>query len=130
MFLTGDIHSSWAMDVPVERSAQYRSAGVEFVCPSVTSDGFYELNTAASHGAPVPAVDAALADEDRHLPEPAQLRWLKRGLARRGRTWHLVGNQVIFTPVRFPGAALGFPAGQYLNSDQWDGYQADQAALV
>ncbi len=42
--LTGDIHSSWAMDLPVDHTkSDYRSAGVEFVCPSVTSDGFYEL---------------------------------------------------------------------------------------
>ena len=46
--LTGDIHSSWAMDIPAARSASgYVSAGVEFVCPSVTSDGFYELVRAA-----------------------------------------------------------------------------------
>ena len=71
-----------------------------------------------------------LADPDRHLPEPEQLRWLEKAVARQGRSWHLVGNQVIFTPIRFPGAALGLPAGDYLNSDQWDGYQADQAALI
>ena len=41
--LTGDIHSSWAMDIPAARTATgYAPAGVEFVCPSVTSDGFYE----------------------------------------------------------------------------------------
>jgi len=41
--LTGDIHSSWAMDIPTKLGPAYTSAGVEFVCPSVTSDGFYEL---------------------------------------------------------------------------------------
>ena len=56
VFLTGDIHSSWAMDVPVARTTAYRSAGVEFVCPSVTSDGFYELVRASAKGAPAPAV--------------------------------------------------------------------------
>ena len=35
------------------------------------------------------------------------------------------------TPVRFPGAALGVPGDlTLLNSDQWDGYQADQADLI
>ena len=42
------------MDVPVERGPGYRSAGVEFVCPSVTSDGFYELVRASAPSAPAP----------------------------------------------------------------------------
>ncbi len=79
----------------------------------------------------VPAVDAALADPSRHLPEPEQLAWLKDTVARSGRRWHLVGNQVMLTPVRWPGAALGVPGGvTLLNSDQWDGYQADQHDLL
>jgi len=42
--LTGDIHSSWANDIPSDHtSATWTSVAVEFVCPSVTSDGFYEL---------------------------------------------------------------------------------------
>ena len=44
--LTGDIHSSWANEIPVDPGT-YRatgdSAAVEFVCPSVTSDGFREV---------------------------------------------------------------------------------------
>jgi hypothetical protein len=77
------------------------------------------------------SVDAQLADPPRHLPEPEQLEWLKRTLAEQGRPWHLIGNQVIVTPVRFPGAALGVaPNLTLLNSDQWDGYQADQADLL
>jgi alkaline phosphatase D len=76
-------------------------------------------------------VDAALADPNRHLPEPEQLDWLKRDLATGGRHWHLIGNQVVLTPVRFPGASLGAPANlTFLNSDQWDGYQADQNSLI
>lgn len=39
--LTGDIHSSWANELVADRGE--RSAGVEFVCPSVTSDGFFEI---------------------------------------------------------------------------------------
>ena len=44
--LTGDIHSSWAADIPSDQfaSSDYESVGVEFVTPSVTSDGFYELS--------------------------------------------------------------------------------------
>jgi len=45
--LTGDIHSSWANDLPTDHDG-YRvdggsSVGVEFVCPSITSDGFKEV---------------------------------------------------------------------------------------
>ncbi len=44
--LTGDIHSSWAAELPVFTggavTTPYASMGVEFVCPSVTSDGFKE----------------------------------------------------------------------------------------
>ncbi|WP_091056886.1 alkaline phosphatase D family protein [Klenkia brasiliensis] len=45
--LTGDIHSSWANDLPLAPDAvgylaRRSSVGVEFVCPSVTSDGFKE----------------------------------------------------------------------------------------
>lgn len=109
-------------DLSVIETRQNRSAQVDVAPFTKSGGGFIPSGT--------PAVAAELADPDRHLPEPEQLRWLEKGLARRGRSWHLVGNQVIFTPIRFPGAALGLPAGDYLNSDQWDGYQADQSALV
>ncbi|RKE16848.1 alkaline phosphatase D [Streptomyces sp. TLI_171] len=84
--------------------------------------------------------DAALADPSRHLPEPEQLAWLKEGL-KADDGWHLIGNQVVQAPVRFPAAALApsaiksnggpLPDSTLLvNSDQWDGYQADQAAIT
>ncbi len=38
VFLTGDVHSSWANDVPRDGT----SVAVEFVCPSVTSDNLDE----------------------------------------------------------------------------------------
>ena len=46
--LTGDIHSAWANDVPLDAGSYVpaeplnNSVAVEFVCPSVTSDGFSE----------------------------------------------------------------------------------------
>jgi len=109
-------------DLSVLETRQNRSAQVDLAPYTKVGGGFIPEG--------VPAVDAELADPDRHLPEPEQLRWLEQGLAARGRAWHLVGNQVVFAPVRFPGAALGLGGGRFLNSDQWDGYQADQAALV
>ncbi len=75
------------------------------------------------------ALNPALSDPERHLPEPEQLTWLTDGI-REGRTaWHLVGNQTVFTRVlALPGAAT--VPGQVFNTDQWDGYQADQRAVL
>ena len=105
-------------DLSVVETRQNRSRQVEF--------------NASKGGGFVPDIaplQPALTDPTRHLPEPEQLRWLEDGLAGAGR-WHLVGNQVVFAPVRFPGALFGVPGTSFLNSDQWDGYQGDQAALV
>jgi len=108
-------------DLSILETRQNRSAQVDF--GTTNAGGFIPAG--------IPAVDAQLADPSRHLPEPEQLDWLKNGLSKRNRQWHLIGNQVIMTPVRFPGAILGAPAGTtLLNSDQWDGYQADQADLI
>jgi len=110
-------------DLSVLETRQNRSQQVDVAPFTRSGGGFIPVG--------IPAVDAALADPSRHLPEPAQLDWLKRTLASDGRRWHLIGNQVIMTPVRFPGAALGVPGNlTLLNSDQWDGYQADQANLI
>ena len=100
-----------------------RSAQVDAPGSTTTGGGFIPAG--------IGSVEAQLADPSRQLPEPEQLDWLKDTLARRGRQWHLIGNQVILAPVRFPGAILGGPAGStFVNSDQWDGYQADQAELI
>ncbi|MPQ97089.1 alkaline phosphatase [Modestobacter sp. I12A-02628] len=45
--LTGDIHSSWAIELPSEPTSG-DSVGVEFVCPSITSDGFKEVTGSAA----------------------------------------------------------------------------------
>ena len=110
-------------DLSVLETRQNRSAQVDVAPFTTTGGGFIPTG--------VPAVDAQLADPARHLLDPQQLDWLKHTAARPGRRWHLIGNQVVLTPVRFPGAALGLPAElTLLNSDQWDGYQADQHELL
>jgi phosphodiesterase/alkaline phosphatase D-like protein len=110
-------------DLSILETRQNRSQQIDVPPFTTTGGGFIPTGT--------PAVDAALADPNRNLPEPEQLDWLKHTTARPGRRWHLIGNQVVMTPVRFPGAALGLPANlTLLNSDQWDGYQADQAELL
>ena len=110
-------------DLSVLETRQNRSQQIDVAPFTTTGGGFIPTGN--------PTVDAALADPNRNLPEPEQLDWLKRNTARPGRQWHLIGNQVVMTPVRFPGAALGLPANlTLLNSDQWDGYQADQVDLL
>jgi len=53
VLMTGDIHSSWAIDVPRDTrtyNAVNNSVMVEFVGPSVTSDGFKEVFGGAAQG--------------------------------------------------------------------------------
>lgn len=68
VFLTGDIHSSWAADLPLE-AAHYPAGptvGTEFVVPSVTSAGPGELLKAPPRTAMVP-VEETLKGVNRHL---------------------------------------------------------------
>jgi alkaline phosphatase D len=75
-------------------------------------------------------VNPALTDPTRHLPEPAQMDWLTTGITRSTATWHLVGNQTVFTRVgALPLSGPVLP-GQVFNTDQWDGYQVDQRRLL
>jgi alkaline phosphatase D len=74
-------------------------------------------------------LNPALTDPDRHLPEPQQLDWLTSGLAGSSADWHLIGNQTLFTRVLAVPKDEVLP-GQVFNTDQWDGYQADQRTLL
>lgn len=108
-------------DLSILETRQNRSEQVAF--PQSPLDGFVPIGVS-------PAIDGALAHPSRHLPEPEQLQWIKDGVAQTGRPWHLFGNQVMITPVRYPGAALGAPGVTFINADQWDGYAADQVSLL
>ncbi|GAA4110075.1 alkaline phosphatase D family protein [Nocardioides fonticola] len=57
--LTGDIHTAWAMDLPVDTGTYPTSGtvGVEFVVPSVTSDNFDDIL-----GVPPHTVDDVLGE--------------------------------------------------------------------
>lgn len=71
VFLTGDIHMAWANDVPVT-AATYpwsKSAGVEFVVTSVTSDNIDDL----LH---VPADTASLVAETAVKAANRHVKWL------------------------------------------------------
>ncbi|WP_380165994.1 alkaline phosphatase D family protein [Jannaschia sp. R86511] len=90
------------------------------------------VDTRQNRSQQVPAVVAgapnpALTSPERHLVEPEQLAWLTDGLTAGRTRWHLIGNQTVFARVlAVPGAV----AGAVFNTDQWDGYQADQAAVL
>jgi alkaline phosphatase D len=76
VFLTGDIHSSFASEIPANPAAYgaevqaggtspvaLASLGVEFVCTSVTSDNVNELISGAAIGAPsLPYVPERISD--------------------------------------------------------------------
>ncbi len=79
--LTGDIHSSWANDLPLDPGTYApagplnNSVGVEFVCPSVTSDGFAEI-----FGDPV-AAEAATSGLQTDNPNIRYLDGIGHGFA-------------------------------------------------
>lgn len=75
VFLTGDIHSTWAADLPLDPgtytgspSPVSTSAGIEFVCPSVTSDNLDEITGSPPRTSSI-AVEEAIKDANRHIKE-------------------------------------------------------------
>jgi alkaline phosphatase D len=68
VFLTGDIHSAWACDLPYD-AATYPvgdSAGVEFVCTSVTSNNLDDITGTPPRTSSL-TVEAALQTSNRHV---------------------------------------------------------------
>ena len=75
VFLTGDIHSTWAADLPLDPgtytgspSAMSPSAGIEFVCPSITSDNLDEITGSPPRTASL-AVEQGILAVNRHIKE-------------------------------------------------------------
>ena len=75
VFLTGDIHSTWAADLPLDPgtytgspSDLSPSAGIELVCPSVTSDNLDEITGSPPRTSSV-AVEEAIKGVNRHIKE-------------------------------------------------------------
>ncbi|GAB3484057.1 alkaline phosphatase D [Amycolatopsis cihanbeyliensis] len=69
VFLTGDIHSSWAADIPLDRSSYWwnrNSAATEFVTTSVTSDNIDDILKVAPRTVS-PLAEAALRTRNWHL---------------------------------------------------------------
>lgn len=92
VFLTGDIHSGWACDLPYDASTYPLgdSAGVEFVCTSVTSNNLKDITGTPSRTSSL-AVEGIIQANNRHVrylnfddhgfsvldvtPERAQMDW-------------------------------------------------------
>jgi alkaline phosphatase D len=75
VFLTGDIHSTWAADLPLDPGTYLGtptpaspSAGIEFVCPSITSDNLDEITGSQPRTSSV-AVEEAIRAANRHIKE-------------------------------------------------------------
>ena len=75
VFLTGDIHSTWAADLPLDPGTYTGSpteaspsAGIEFVCTSVTSDNLDEIAQSQPRTASI-AVEEAIKTANRHIKE-------------------------------------------------------------
>lgn len=69
VFLTGDIHSSWANEVPVD-PADYPGAGVdavEFVTPSITSNNVDDILKMPSGNGLSAAAQGALSGANNHI---------------------------------------------------------------
>lgn len=68
VFLTGDIHSSWACDVPVDAGTYPASPSVatELVCTSVTSDNLNEITKTPPRTTSIP-VEQGIQAANRHI---------------------------------------------------------------
>jgi len=75
------------------------------------------------------AVNPALTSSARRLVEEEQMRWLTDALTASRTRWHLIGNQTVFARV-LSAPQPGPVPGRVFNTDQWDGYQADQATVL
>ncbi|MER7457696.1 alkaline phosphatase D family protein [Micromonospora sp. NPDC126480] len=136
----------------VDRVAAARQAYAEWMPVRTGADGaiyrrlrfgrladlsMLDLRTYRSQQASGLAVD----DPRRTITGEAQMAWLKAGLAASDARWKLVGNPVMISRLdvgALPawllgplGTLLGIPQnGGVLNTDQWDGYNADRNELV
>ena len=92
LFITGDIHSGWAAELPYDASTYPvgDSAGVEFVCSSITSNNLKDITGSPARTTSV-AVEQVILANNRHVkyldfdshgfsvldvtPERAQMDW-------------------------------------------------------
>lgn len=65
---------------------------------------------------------AVVNDTNRTMLGLEQLDWYKQQLSASTAKWKLIGNQVMFAPLKVFGTAL--------NQDQWDGYPAERNKII
>jgi alkaline phosphatase D len=68
VFLTGDIHSAWACDLPIDAGTYpvTRSVATEFVCTSVTSNNLNDITDTPPRTTSL-AVEAGIQANNRHV---------------------------------------------------------------
>ncbi len=67
--------------------------------------------------------DNALSnDPNHHMMGPVQRTWYYQQLADTTTRWKIIGNQVMFAPLKL--------FGQTLNKDQWDGYEYERNLII
>ncbi|MCM2576802.1 alkaline phosphatase D family protein [Streptomyces meridianus] len=126
VFLTGDIHSSWAADVPLDAGTYPASPSVaaELVCTSVTSDNLDEITKSPPRTTSV-AVEESIKTANRHVkmlefdshgysllevtPERVQMDWVyisdrtdRNATARRAAGWQVEAGSNRVTPAPSP----------------------------
>ena len=65
----------------------------------------------------------AYLDPSRQLLGQEEEGWLFGELRSSRAKWKLIGQGVMFAPLKVQGGTLASGGGVFLNSDQWDGYQ-------
>jgi len=65
---------------------------------------------------------ATVTDTNRTMMGHDELEWYKQQLSTSTAKWKLIGNQVMFAPLKVFGTAL--------NQDQWDGYPAERDKIL
>ncbi len=88
------------------------------------------LRDAAPADYPVPC-EAALADPNRQMLGETQEAWFYEQLNTSGAQWRIVGTSVMIGQWKVWGVPNRVcDGGQYLNADQWDGYQAARQRVM
>lgn len=93
-------------------------------------------------------INPEIFNPDRRLIGPVQRDWLLNGLSASQAQWKVIGQQVMFGPLKatpLPDIDLPLPllsqlplpivsgpgiSDIYVNGDQWDGYQAERMAII
>ena len=78
-----------------------------------------------------PPCEPSLTDPNRKLLGDAQEQWLFEALRTSRAQWRVVGSSVMFGQWKVWGAPNGESCGgQYLNADQWDGFQVNRQRVM